>query len=520
MARRFALLFGLVMGVAALVPANAQTIPYTTIDGRISFEIPFGWTVFEEYASIIVTDTDTNTLRGGLLTSAQINGADVLYEQITGEAVTADLILQMFAGGLPEIRANMEAELGTALGLPDAVYTGPVEIAGYSGATGFFGAAPIYAFDVPDGILLMSLNGESVDEMVVVLETMLETLTVSPFSFDASVYTTPITADNVATLSLVTQYALPGSTVRDFALLPGSDAFFVVNSGTARLVEMTSGAILRSYDLGDLRVRSIALSPDGKVLAAGSGLGPEGERIAATIRLFDVGTGETLRTIVADERAPVEEVGFSPDGSLLAVNAGVLLIYDAATGNPATAPDRARDNFAFSPDGTQIAANCLQQNYVLCLYDLDTGEIAVPLPDDEDAFPIRYESVAFSPDGSAVLVGFIDYDRGSSADLTLWSAESGELIAVASGPAGDFGRTTHRNTVEWITFSPDGTLVATVSDDESLRLWEAATANGLFVQPDAHPTRINRVAFSPDGTLIFTAADDGIVRIWAVSSSG
>jgi WD40 repeat protein len=80
----------------------------------------------------------------------------------------------------------------------------------------------------------------------------------------------------------------------------------------------------------------------------------------------------------------------------------------------------------------------------------------------------------------------------------------------------------HDNEVGAVAFSPDGTLLATASDDKTARLWEVAT--GTEVAQLRHDGKVYRVAFSPDGTRLATVSDDKTAsydktaRLWEVAS--
>jgi WD40 repeat protein len=89
----------------------------------------------------------------------------------------------------------------------------------------------------------------------------------------------------------------------------------------------------------------------------------------------------------------------------------------------------------------------------------------------------------------------------------LWHVPDGRVTAELAG---------HTDTVNNCAFSPDGTLLATVSDDRTARLWRVATGAEDAVL--AHPGWVEGCAFSPDGTLLATASHDQTIRIWTVAS--
>jgi hypothetical protein len=63
-----------------------------------------------------------------------------------------------------------------------------------------------------------------------------------------------------------------------------------------------------------------------------------------------------------------------------------------------------------------------------------------------------------------------------------------------------------------LTFSPDGSYLATASWDHTAKIWETSSGRELFRLP--HEDSVNGVVFSPDGKYLATASMDGIARLW------
>ena len=106
--------------------------------------------------------------------------------------------------------------------------------------------------------------------------------------------------------------------------------------------------------------------------------------------------------------------------------------------------------------------------------------------------------VAFSPDGR--LLATASDDR----TVRLWDPATGEHRRTLTG---------HTSWVREVAFSPDGRLLATASDDRTVRLWDPATGEHRRTLT-SHTNSVRGVAFSPDGQLLATASDDQTARVW------
>ncbi len=72
----------------------------------------------------------------------------------------------------------------------------------------------------------------------------------------------------------------------------------------------------------------------------------------------------------------------------------------------------------------------------------------------------------------------------------------------------------HTNSVNSISFSPDSKLLASVSEDKTVKIWHI---NGtLFKNLEGHTGNITSVTFSADGKMLATASEDKTIKIWSL----
>ncbi|MDQ3817421.1 MAG: caspase family protein, partial [Acidobacteriota bacterium] len=111
-------------------------------------------------------------------------------------------------------------------------------------------------------------------------------------------------------------------------------------------------------------------------------------------------------------------------------------------------------------------------------------------------------SLAYSPDGKVL--------ASASEDRTvrLWDVATGVPLRTLKG---------HYADVVSVAFSPDGRMLASGSVDETIRMWDVATGRELRTFLDQGGT-VSSVVFSPDGRSLCSASGDGTVKLWDVRS--
>ena len=107
-------------------------------------------------------------------------------------------------------------------------------------------------------------------------------------------------------------------------------------------------------------------------------------------------------------------------------------------------------------------------------------------------------NIAFSPNGTLLASGSVDNT------VQLWIPDTETLQATLQG---------HTDSVLSVAFDPNGALLASGSADGTVRLWNTNTET-LQATLEAHTSNVLSVAFSPDGSLLASGSADGTVRLW------
>lgn len=107
-------------------------------------------------------------------------------------------------------------------------------------------------------------------------------------------------------------------------------------------------------------------------------------------------------------------------------------------------------------------------------------------------------TVAVSPDGSLVATGSQD------KSIKLWSSETGKLCVTCSG---------HRKGVWSLAFSPVDRVVLSASGDSTVRVWNVQDGSCLRTL-EGHLSGVLRAVFLSRGTQIASCGADGLIKVW------
>jgi WD40 repeat protein len=306
------------------------------------------------------------------------------------------------------------------------------------------------------------------------------------------------------------------------------------SNGEIRVWRVVDGKRLHTCEGHTNWVWSVAFSPDGRMVASGGD--------DATVRLWDIDSGQCLKTMRGTAHV-VRSVAFSPDGRTVASGGDGqrVVLWDIATGQErilSQVYSKQVLSVAFSPDGHTLASG--GHDKTIQVWDADSGQCLKTLRGHTGTV----RSVAFSPDGRSLATGSSDqtirlWDLRGEQCLRVLEGHSDRVMSVAFSPdgrtlasgseddtaclwdvaSGQCLRTVSRcgNVVASVTFSPDGRTLAVGSYDRTVRLWDASTGRCLITL-QGYTNRVRSVAFSPDGYILASGSEDRIVRMWDVST--
>jgi WD40 repeat protein len=231
-------------------------------------------------------------------------------------------------------------------------------------------------------------------------------------------------------------------------------------SGQVKQWAMPEAKLVRTFKGHRDTIYSVALSPDGRVLATGS--------YDQKIKLWNVADGAELRTLSGHNGA-VFGLAFRPDGRLLASASAdrTVKLWEVASGerrDTLSQPQKEQVAVAWSSDGKRLAAAGMDNRIRVWAVSPDARETTNPLAIARFAHEQPILRLAWNPDGSTLM------SSAQDGTIRVWeAAEVKERIALEKQP-------------DWPTaLAFAGDLLVVGRGDGGVAFFDAKT--GRIVQP-------------------------------------
>jgi len=261
--------------------------------------------------------------------------------------------------------------------------------------------------------------------------------------------------------------------------------------GVIRVWHLETGELQWTLDQHTAGPRSLTFSPGGNMLASSAR--------DNTVRLWDLGKGQVLQTLDGFTGS-IERLFVPSEGGLVLSTLAdqTIRLMNLADGRQVSIlGENMRPEYVACSQNGAWAAGITQQNR-LFIWKLGNRQLVHTISLDE---PVS--SIAISAEGHTLALG---------------SAGGGLQVFDTITGAVKFSMQAHPARIGLICFSPGGTMIATMGDDRSIKLWRASRGN-LIQADDSFKDEIVSAEFTPDGTFLTCGTADGVIAQWKTTTS-
>ncbi|KAG2060581.1 WD40 repeat-like protein [Suillus hirtellus] len=274
--------------------------------------------------------------------------------------------------------------------------------------------------------------------------------------------------------------------------LPGGRRIITCSGDDSlRLWDLENGAQIGEdwRDEKDTGVWCMALSPDGKTLASGC--------VDGNVRLWDVES----RRVIAIWLSPgdtnvIGALAWSINGKQVLSGSwdGMARVWDVESGVVVLVIQTGRtwvNTVTYSPNNTRIATG---SGSAAKIWDVKTGYLLNTLKHNSTV-----GSLTWTLDGKKFI-------SGSYGPIRIYDTFTWQVIAILEG---------HLGFINAISLSFNNRLLASTSDDKTVRLWNLDT-NLPIGPPLQHKGSLRCAAISADGKLLVTGSVNTNAYIWDI----
>ncbi|MDJ0647069.1 MAG: AAA-like domain-containing protein [Xenococcaceae cyanobacterium MO_188.B19] len=278
--------------------------------------------------------------------------------------------------------------------------------------------------------------------------------------------------------------------VRDIAFSSdGKTIVSVSHDQTAKLWQADSGKLLQTLEGHSSPIVAVVFHPDRQKFITASWDGK--------VKVWSL-EGALLKTINI-ERRRIWDIDISPDGNTIASASGQHIVKLARLDNPLLKVLRSHSapiiDVAFHPQGEMIVT--VSDDRTVKLWAKD-GSLLDTFQSEQDSVL----GITISHDRHKLVSG---HWNGAINFLKLEDLEQPQIFLEKTIKG-------HKVGVWRIVISPNGQIIATVSEDKTAKLWD--WQGNLITILDGHQDVVRDIAFTPDGQIVVTASYDKTIKLW------
>ena len=267
---------------------------------------------------------------------------------------------------------------------------------------------------------------------------------------------------------------------------------------------------------------TLAFSPDGRFL-----VNSDGGFVDTTVQLWEIATKREVE--LTDFPGLASALQFSSDGRTLVSLDGwtdAISWWDVETGEGTTKHFKGRGSDTFHLNDSDVSGVTLPDGFTIG----STLTTISPGPDGLTTANLDADGLTFTTKVGSSEVYAITHDKiaigTTEGKIQLWDLATHKKLTTLRGhidlplqspdkpsdQSTSFGRR-EKNHILALTFSPDGTRLASGSTDKTVRLGDL-TNEGKWITLKKHTGWTNALAFSPDGKMLASGSTDKTVQLW------
>ncbi|MEH2011651.1 nSTAND1 domain-containing NTPase [Nostoc sp.] len=289
----------------------------------------------------------------------------------------------------------------------------------------------------------------------------------------------------------ITSFPAHEKKITSLGFSPNSQKLLSASEDKTLKLWSLKGEEIATFKGHEEEITSFSFSPDGQKVISGSK--------DTTLKLWNL-DGTPIKTFRGHKHS-INSVNFSPGGKIIASISNEMMKLWSLDGKEIKTLNNGGNGVSFSPDGQTIV---VQNSTSITLRHRDGSFLK-----SYNSVYAGSQSLVFSHDGQTI------YSSGFSEQTV-----NASILQIDIGKTVDFDLTGHRNTVTSVSISPDGKMLASGSEDKTVKLWslesrkfQTSKANDVNEYEGNKVNEVNEVSFSPNGQIV-SSVNNSEVKLW------